>query len=242
MRLSRIYCSQHLATGVELRLEDDTLHYLRNVLRLQKDQQLLLFNEQDGEFTALITAVNKQEMIVSVQEKQRDAIAAALEISLGLALSRGERMDYGIQKSTELGVHAITPLACEFCEARVKPERLDNRMRHWQKLVAAAAEQSNRMDLPLIEEPKLFEEWITQRDGAPNLLFHPGGTDELPARLEGKRVRVTIGPEGGFSDGEVALARSNGVLVCALGPRVLRTETAPVVALAVLQHRYGDLG
>ncbi len=241
MRLTRIYYPGSLAAGDSLELGKDTLHYLRNVLRLQKGQELLLFNERDGEFSAEIAAVSKSSLEVSLRSRQREAQIPGFNLSLGLALSKGDRMDYGIQKSAELGVNNITPLRCEHSEAKLKPDRLQNRMAHWRRIGVSAAEQSDRFDVPVINEPLPFTEWIERPGDHARLLFDPLGEESLPDALERDAIAVTIGPEGGFSPAELDAAKQNGFRVCRLGPRVLRTETAPVVALAILQHRYGDM-
>jgi 16S rRNA (uracil1498-N3)-methyltransferase len=162
-----------------------------------------------------------------------------LHVHIGQGLSRGERMDWAIQKATELGVAEITPIVSSRCEVRLKDERTDKRMSHWRQVAISACEQCGRSVLPLIHPPLVLEDWLKQSSAELKLVLHPVA-EPLTSHRKPQSLAFLIGPEGGLSDNEVALAQSAGFQPARLGPRVLRTETAPIVALAVAQHLWGD--
>ncbi|NQV70739.1 MAG: 16S rRNA (uracil(1498)-N(3))-methyltransferase [Pseudohongiella sp.] len=167
-----------------------------------------------------------------------------LKIHLGLGLSRGDRMDFAIQKSTELGVSEITPLYTEHGEVKLKADRLEKKLQHWRKIAINASEQSGRLEIPEIHTPSPLAEWQQGLDAGFSLMLDPSGEDKLPlntAALQFEQVNLLIGPEGGFSATEIHSARNQGLVIVALGTRILRTETAPIAALAILQHLYGDM-
>lgn len=239
MRLSRIHQEQPLASGGAVTLDRDGSHYVSRVLRLKAGDRLKLFNTEHGEFAATITAVDRHAVTVQLGEAVPGTANPTFRIRLGLGLSRGERFDYAIQKSTELGVDEITPLVTEYCEVRLKGERADNRLAHWRKVAVSASEQCGRSAVPVINEPEALPAFLDCHSGG--ILLDAGG-DALPQGHEPSQpLNLLIGPEGGFSDAEVALARIRGYQVLRLGPRILRTETAPVVALSLLQYLFGDL-
>lgn len=245
MRLSRLYVSLSLCEDKEIALPADTAHYLGTVLRAREGDPVRVFNATDGEFDAVVTASKKGKVDVKLAACVRPAETTGLALHLALGLSRGDRMDYAIQKATELGVTRITPLFTEHGEVRLKPDRLENKLRHFEKIAINASEQCGRLDPPRIETPLPFQDFIeTSGEPLPNhlrLLLEPGGEQTLQANEAIAGVDLLIGPEGGFSEAEVSLARTNNWGIMRLGPRVLRTETAPVAALAVLQFLYGDL-
>lgn len=242
MRVSRVFVEAGLATGDTLTLDRETSHYLASVLRLQRGDPVRVFNGQDGEFAAELTATGKQAVSLALGERLRDAVPCPLHIHLALGLSRGDRMDFAVQKATELGVGAITPLYSEFGEVRIKQAaRLENKLRHWRRIAVSACEQCGRLQVPEIAAPQPLAEWLqTPRPGL-RLLLDPSGTEALGSHAAAEHIALVIGPEGGFSPGELALASSQDYALVHLGPRILRTETAPVAALSILQYRYGDL-
>ncbi|MEX2469364.1 MAG: 16S rRNA (uracil(1498)-N(3))-methyltransferase, partial [Pseudohongiellaceae bacterium] len=240
MRVSRVFVEVGLAPGDTLTLDRETSHYLASVLRLQRGDPVRVFNGRDGEFSAEITAVSRQAVSLALGERLRDAAPSPLHIHLALGLSRGDRMDFAIQKATELGVGAITPLYSEFGEVRIKQAaRLENKLRHWRRIAVSACEQSGRLQVPEIAAPQALAEWLqTPRQGL-RLLLDPSGVAALGAQPTAEHIALVIGPEGGFSPGELALAAEQDYTLVHLGPRILRTETAPVAALSVLQYCYG---
>ena len=149
-------------------------------------------------------------------------------------------MDFAVQKSTELGVTEITPVYTEYGEVRLKSERLDKKLLHWQKIAISACEQSGRLHVPTIHSPISLLE-LPIGECVNRWMLEPRGTDTFPKSISDNSVELLIGPEGGFSAAEIDWAKSNNFRIVALGSRILRTETAPVAALAILQHKYGDM-
>lgn len=241
MRLSRVYLDSNLELGSTISLPKETAHYLGNVLRLRVDDRLLVFNSQQGEFLARVSAAAKRAVDIELLELSRAAASAdSLSVHLLLGLSRGDRMDFAVQKSTELGVTEITPVYTEYGEVRLKADRVEKKLQHWQKIAISACEQSGRVSVPVIHEPTSLTE-LPMQEGTLRWMLEPTGTDSLPDAIADNAVELLIGPEGGFSATEIDWARDSGYSIVALGSRILRTETAPVAALAILQHKYGDM-
>lgn len=243
MRTTRIYLNQRLSSGARLVLDADTSHYVGTVLRMRLDAELLVFNPDDGEFSAHIAAVEKKAITVELGTLLRTPQPILLSIHLGLGISRGDRMDFAIQKSTELGVARITPVYSQFGEVKLQGDRAANKLRHWRKIAASAAEQSGRLDIPEISAPQSLDEWQQGLADTTRLLLDPSGSDRLGAAVASndRGFALLIGPEGGFAEPELEWGRKHGFTVVTLGPRILRTETAPAAALAILQNHYGDM-
>ena len=247
MRISRVYFDGRLKTDADVLLPTETSHYLAKVLRLRIGDCVHLFNETDGEFLARITQIKKSavELIAEKQiaEKQT-ADQTYPAIHLGLGLSRGDRMDFAIQKSTELGVREITPLYTEHGEVKLKADRVEKKLQHWRKIAISASEQCGRLDIPTINAPCILADWLQSTAADFNILFDPSGQDKLPPKSDAaqiSRLNLLIGPEGGFAEREIQSAKDQDFTVVALGARILRTETAPIAALAILQYLYGDM-
>jgi len=241
MRLSRIYTTQALQSGAAVVLEDDVAHYIGKVLRMRPGEQVALFNGRDGEHLAELTQVDKRTVTVQLLDVRQRHADPQLRIHLGLGLSRGERMDYAVQKATEAGVTTITPLLTERCEVKIKSERVDNRLQHLERIAISACEQSGRCTVPEVQAPVSLQEWLgRERRGACFVLDHRGAAG-MNASTAPTDVTLLIGPEGGLSDAEVQAGRVAGFQSVRLGPRVLRTETAPVIAIALAQYLWGDL-
>lgn len=239
MRLSRLHCESDLSADALLTLTEDHAHYLGKVLRVKPGHKLLLFNGRDGEFTGEVISIGKRDLQVKLGSACYRQPEQLLQVHIGLGLSRGERMDYAIQKATELGVTHITPLFTEFSEVRLDCDRAVKRTAHWQQVAISASEQCGRCTVPEIFNPRPVKEWISQVPrGQGFTLDHTGTTGFVGDRPA--VVYLLIGPEGGTSDDEKQLASDAGFVMVRLGPRVLRTETAPVVALTALQLRWGD--
>ncbi|OFE13356.1 16S rRNA (uracil(1498)-N(3))-methyltransferase [Pseudohongiella acticola] len=239
MRLSRFHTDQALVADTELVLEGDQAHYLGKVLRVKPGQQCLLFNAVNGEFLAEVTSVSKRDVRLLLIESRDCTPDSALPVHLGLGLSRGERMDYAIQKATELGVTDITPLFTDFSEVKLSHERADKRAAHWQKVAISASEQCGRCSVPVIHGPVPLADWVAAVPAGQGFLLDHTGTAGFTGTAP-DAVCLLVGPEGGTSDTEKALAIAAGFTTVRLGPRVLRTETAPVVALTALQLQWGD--
>ena len=243
MRLTRLYLPEALAPGNHLELSKELSHYLANVLRLKDGDAVALFNAVYGEYHGVISDVKKNALTVTLGEQQRTALLPdqqAIRLELGLGLSKGDRMDYGVQKSVELGVTLITPVNCEFGDVRFKQaSRIENKLKHWRRIAVSAAEQSGRLDVPNVAEPLDLADWLEQQSAETRLCLDPRGAERLGDTTLAHSIALLIGPEGGLSTAEIALSVEAAFVTTTLGPRVLRTETAPVAALAVIQHCLG---
>ena len=242
MRRIRIYHPNDLSTGVTAMLDAGASHHLLQVLRKKVGERFIIFNGQGGEFDATLISSNKKTACVAIGEFHERNTESPLKIHLGQGISRGERMDYAIQKSVELGVFEITPLFSEFCQVQLSENRIDKRVAHWQAIAVSAAEQSGRCYVPVVHAPVLFSEWIVQSHDI-KLLCCPktSANTNFPAHIPQKKMSVAIGAEGGLSEREIQAALAENFISFPLGPRILRTETAAVVALTLLQERFGDL-
>ncbi len=238
MSLPRFYVSQPLRPG-RVELPDASAHYISRVLRMQAGDALQLFDGSGLEFAGVIAAVGKKSLTVELESSQPGQPDSPLRVHLGQVLSRGERMDWAIQKATELGVTEITPLFSERCEVRLNDERTQKRLEHWQQVAISACEQCGRSSVPLIHAPVAVSQWQAVVEADLKLVLHP---DEQPlaSHARPQRLALLIGPEGGLSPSEVSAAQSAGFAAACFGPRVLRTETAPIVALSLAQFLWGD--
>ena len=247
MRNPRVYQNQILSLGATIELDADAFGHIVRVLRLKDEDQIILFNGalfegKWGEFNAQLTHVSKksaQAKIISFTEKNNES---PLNIHLGQGISRGDRMDFTLQKSVELGVNTITPLFTERCGVKLNAERLTKKQEQWQKIVISACEQSGRCAVPIVKQPEYLEAWLGQQTLALKLNLHPKAQHSIMSIPEiNDRVRLLVGPEGGLTDEEIATAEQYDFKPVLLGPRVLRTETAALTAITALQCRYGDI-
>ncbi|WP_226505498.1 16S rRNA (uracil(1498)-N(3))-methyltransferase [Pseudomonas sp. MWU16-30317] len=238
MRLSRFFIDAPLSLG-EHELPEAQAHYISRVLRMAEGDAVQLFDGSGQEFLGALLEVGKKRVSVRLNQAIAGQPASSLPIHLGQGLSRGERMDWAIQKATELGVDEITPIVSERCEVRLKDERADKRLQHWRQIAVSACEQCGRSTVPVIHPPQLLADWLAGTEAALKLVLHPVA-EPLTNHPAPATLAFLIGPEGGLSDAEVEQAQVSGFHSARLGPRVLRTETAPVVALAVAQQLWGD--
>lgn len=239
MRLSRFFIDAPLSLGQHA-LPEAQSHYIGRVLRLAPGAAVQLFDGSGREFLGELVEVGKKQVRVELSESLEGQVVSPLAVHLGQGLSRGERMDWAIQKATELGVEQITPIVSARCEVRLKDERTDKRMQHWRQVAISACEQCGRSVLPLIHPPLILADWLQQTQAELKLVLHPVA-EPLASHAAPQSLAFLIGPEGGLSDAEVAQAQDAGFHSARLGPRVLRTETAAVVALTVAQQLWGDL-
>lgn len=237
MRISRFFIDAPLSLGT-CDLPEASAHYIGRVLRLTAGTAVQLFDGSGQEYSGVLVEVGKKHVKVELQALVTGLAESTLRIHLGQGLSRGERMDWAIQKATELGVAEITPIVSERCEVRLKDERADKRLAHWRQIAISACEQCGRSVVPTINPPVLLQDWLTL-EAELKLVLHPVAAP-LSAHPRPASLAFLIGPEGGLSDGEIEQARLAGFHSARLGPRVLRTETAPVVALSVAQQLWGD--
>lgn len=239
MRISRLYTNTPLQAGTELSLDGQPAHYLGKVLRLAPGAVVALFNGDGQEYQATLLRVDKKHCTLAIGEPACPNTESPLHTVLGLGISRGERMDYAVQKSTELGVSEIVPLFTEHCEVRLQGERQERRQEHWQQVAISACEQCGRVRPPSVRAPLALADWLQTKPADLCLVFDQAQTKPLQGPRPAGGIALLVGPEGGLSDAEIALAQSRGFTGINLGPRVLRTETAPAVALAILQYLWG---
>jgi 16S rRNA (uracil1498-N3)-methyltransferase len=239
MRISRIFCVQKLEPGKEIELGEAVCRYVTQVLRLRQHQTLVLFDGSGCDFEAELLRCDRRGCKVRIRHLISREQRARLQLHLGIGISRGERMDVAIQKSVELGINAITPLFTERSMVRLKPGRLDKRMTHWQGVITSACEQSGRSLLPILNPPSRLADWLGEHPGG-LMLYHKAGPTLATVPAPGDKLNLLIGPEGGLSESERSQAILSDFAPVRLGPRVLRTETAPIAALAAIQILWGD--
>ncbi len=242
MRIPRIYHEGELRLNKPVALSGSAATHLVRVLRLGSDDPITLFNGNGGEFSALITEVIKRQVIVTPTEFHERERESPLILHLAQGISKGERMDYTIQKAVELGVSEITPIATERSVVNVKGERMEKKLRHWRGIISSACEQCGRNTLPILNPVETFSYHIGKQTDAVRLLLDHRAEGTIHSIDAGESVELLIGPEGGLSPAERDAAIKAGYRAVRFGPRILRTETAAVAALAVLQAQLGDLG
>ncbi len=242
MRVIRIFQPGPLGAEQSVQLNDDACHHLVNVLRVKVGQPLVLFNGDGCDYPADVTAVGKRRVDVEVNARISLTTESPLALHLGQGVSKGDRMDFVLQKSVELGVTEITPLITERCNIKLNTERWEKKHQQWQKIIIGACEQSGRNVVPTLHPPVSLQDWLSQSTQQLRITLHPRaerGFADLPRPQQG--CRLLIGPEGGLSDAEIHRTQEAGFDAVRLGPRVLRTETAALTSISILQSQFGDL-
>lgn len=243
MRIPRIFVETPITAGQPLTLTGNPANHVGRVLRLQPGNALILFNGDGLDYPATITEVARKEVTVDPETGQDPGTESPLDITLGQVVSRGDRMDYAIQKAVEMGVTRIQPLTSERCEVRLSGDRERKRLHNWQQIANSAAEQCGRARVPQIMALQPLKQWIKAADDERlRLVLHHECQTSLTQQPEPTALDLLIGPEGGLSEHEITQALEAGFTGIALGPRVLRTETAPVATLALCQWLWGDAG
>ena len=243
MRIPRIYHPEPITVGTQIPLCEDAANHVGRVLRMGQGQAVQLFDGSNQLFDAVITEASKKNVMVEIQSGTLDDRESPIHIHLGQVMSRGDKMEFTIQKSIELGVSLITPLFSERCGVKLDAERLNKKIQQWQKIAIAACEQCGRNVVPEIRPAMDVEDWCAEQDDALKLNLHPRditSNNTLPQPLE--RVRKKIGQQGGLSADEIAMTARYQFTDILLGPRVLRTETTALTAITALQVRFGDMG
>lgn len=240
MRVSRLYVDLPLTPDGQIELDDDGAHYVRTVLRLKKDDGIILFNGKGGEYACVLAEVSRKSVRVQVNAQSGRNVESPMQINLGLGISRGDRMDLAVQKAVELGVNQITPIMTERCVVQLKGEKAQQRLQHWRKISQHAAEQSGRTVLPELAEIASLHAWVSKQQGL--MIFLDPYSGQTLAELKPDNMKVTLltGPEGGFTDQERSVAKAVGFVPVRLGSRILRTETAAIAALSAVQMLWGD--
>jgi 16S rRNA (uracil1498-N3)-methyltransferase len=241
---TRLFVSGALSNGTELILQGEQARYLGRVLRSRVGDLVQVFNGEDGEWSATIENLDKNSVTLRVGGHNEITTESALDIHIVQGISRGERMDFVVQKATELGVKRITPVLTDHGVVKLDQQRAEKRREHWQNVAASACEQSGRTRPPLVDAPLPLNTWFGARDSSDGteIILKPDATTSF-ASLGSPTARLCllIGPEGGFSKREYEDAEIAGFQATSLGPRILRTETAALAAIAIAQSHWGDL-
>lgn len=238
-----------LITPPIVTITGELLTHVRDSLRMTVGERLLIADGQGRRYRTEVTAVTKQAVVARILETVTAPVAQAPSLTLAQALLKGEKMDWVIQKATELGVATIVPLRCRHSMVQPKPDRIESQTARWQRIALEAAQQSEQWLVPTVMPPQTMERFSTtvptsalrlilmeRRETAMNL-----STIDLPASPQDS-ITLLIGPEGGWATEETAEAETRGLVPVTLGPAILRAETAAIVAVGILQHRLGRLG
>ena len=243
MPQTRLHVAGSYDAGSDIELGSEQARYLGRVLRHRAGDPLLVFDGEGSEFEATITAIGKNSATLCVGEKTLASTESSLRVHLVQGISRGERMDFIVQKATELGVKRITPVLTEFGVVKLDAARGVKRRKHWHRVAISACEQCGRVRLPLIDAPIPLKNWFGNKPQHVDseIILKPGATTPLK-HIESPvtKICVLIGPEGGFSKTEYEDAEVAGFRAVSLGPRTLRTETAAIATIATLQSEWGD--
>ena len=245
MAITRLFVHGDLRPDQTLQLDEEQSRYVGRVLRLRVGDAIAVFNGEAGEFAATISGLGKTSAAITIGSAIESSTESPLRVHLVQGVSRGERMDLIVQKATELGVKRISPVLTEYGVVKLDQARSAKRREHWQKVAESACEQSGRIRPPLIDEPLTLKSWLgaKTREADVDLILRPDATTPMASLQPPKtKVCLLIGPEGGFSDIEYDDASVAGFTAVSLGPRVLRTETAAIAAVAIAESMWGDLG
>jgi 16S rRNA (uracil1498-N3)-methyltransferase len=244
MRVNRAHVELPLAPGTTVALPDSAVAHLIRVLRLAPGDTCVLFNGDGHDYDARLVAIDKRTARAEVTRVRRIENESPLRITLMQGIARGEKMDWILQKATELGVAALLPVSSDRSEVKLDGDRAEKRLVHWRSVVVAACEQSWRARVPQVDAVRTLADAVgTLPEGDMRLLLDPDATGTiagLPSPASG--VVLAIGPEGGWSQRDRATLEGAAFAGVRLGPRILRTETAGIAAIAALQAHYGDLG
>ena len=242
MAITRLYCPVNLTHCAQANLTSAAAHHAIRVLRLKRGDEVRLFNGEGGEYEASIHRVDKDSVTVEIGPHHDVERESKVKVCLAQAITTGDKMDYTLQKAVELGVARIQPLQTNRAVVKLNQERAEKRLQHWQNVVVSACEQCGRNTVPKVAPIMTFEEWVASTDAATmRLMLSPYAEQSLrDCSVPTGAVSLVIGPEGGLNQDEVAFAQVKGFTSVRMGPRVLRTETAPLAALAAMQILWGD--
>jgi 16S rRNA (uracil1498-N3)-methyltransferase len=244
MSRTRLHIDGPLSANSRIEITGDPARYIGRVLRLGPNDDLTLFDGSGGEYHATILSLGKDSAMLSIADHVDRDVESPLAIHLLQGISRGDRMDFVVQKVTELGVQRITPLITDYSVVKLEPKRAEKRLQHWQGIAASACEQSGRNVLPQVDAPQPLRNWLGEDVEMPGkrMIMKPGAKDTIKSiNNDVRELILLIGPEGGFSEAEYELAEATGFSAIGFGDRILRTETAAVAAIASLQTLYGAL-
>ena len=241
MRIPRLFIFDSIDSNDEYILDRDQSHYLKNVLRLKTSMNVRLFNGSGYEHLGMIKKVNKDRVSIIVLSKEKKNNESPLKVNFIIAISKSSKFDYLIQKLTELGVSSIIPIQSERSEIKIRSKDQSKKIEHWEKIAISACQQCDRDRPPKIHGIGTFSSIVTVRSENVKFILEPSANSALSSRsIEMEEICMLSGPEGGFSPNELLLAYEHGFKPVSLGPRILRTETAPIVALSIAQSKWGD--
>ncbi|MBM7132146.1 16S rRNA (uracil(1498)-N(3))-methyltransferase [Dyella mobilis] len=243
MRTIRIHIDQPLSPASELALPAQAAEHVARVLRMNAGDLLTVFNGDGYDYTATLLSVGKRDVVVRIDDRERIDNESPLPLTLAQGVARGEKMDLIVQKATELGVARIVPLFTERSEVKLDASRAEKRLQHWRAVAASACEQSGRVCIPQVLPAQPLQDWLKglPDDGTQRLALLPeGALRARELRFGAAGGTLVVGPEGGLGDRDVAALQGAGFQGLRLGPRILRTETAGLAALAALQALHGD--
>ncbi len=240
MAVKRLYVPEALWVGRTISVIGDQHHQLMRVSRVQIGESIILFNGQGGEYQSVITTLDRKQVLINIQQFNNRDVESPLTIHLGQALLRGDAMDWVIQKSVELGASVITPLLCERGVGKIVVSRLERKLEHWQSVIQHACAQCGRNTVPVLHPPVPCAQWLQAEPQIATWMLHPEGEPMAKLRPEKSAVRMAIGPEFGWSSQELDWIRQTNCHKVQLGPRVLRADSAAIVALSCLQYSWGD--
>lgn len=241
MHSHRIYTEQALSSNQQVTLNDGAARHIAQVLRLRPGATLSLFNGNGHDYKARLLNCNKHAVVVEITATSDLEPPPPISFMLAQGISKMERMDYALQKAVELGISSFIPLFTQRTVVKLRGERLERRLEHWRKIAISACEQSGRKYLPTIEPAMQLHDWLSMSHHGHNLILEPLARQTLSTLpCPTQAVQLLVGPEGGWSNDEIKLAQSSGFTAIRLGPRILRTETAPIATLAAMQMLWGD--
>ena len=244
--ISRVFVDQYLPDSGQINItKAEHIHHLKRVLRVKRNDQVRVFGCCRKEYIAVIQSISDSLILLELQCIIERPTESPITIMLGQSVSRGQRMDYSIQKATELGVATVAPVYTEHCQVRFNEQQAEKKQRHWASIARNATEQSGRLVVPDVGVPQQLESWLEQINHQVRLVLHESCQQLFDSSIETaspKSVAVLIGPEGGLSEREIMMAQDYGFTPVQLGPRVLRTETAAPVMLTLIQWFWGDFG
>lgn len=239
--MRRFYAPKSAFTADKIVLGQEEARHLGEVLRLRADEEVRVFDGEGGEFVCRVETITKKGAILGIGEKISPRCPeSALDLTLAVALTKGEKFELVIQKAVELGVMRLAPIQTERCD--VKPKDPEKRHERWDRIVIESSKQCGRATLMQIDPLVAFDEFIATEEAQTRLLFTERDGESLKGELSGKTMIALIGPEGGWSDAELESAKRAGITLVTLGGRILRAETAAIAITAVLQSKFGDLG
>jgi 16S rRNA (uracil1498-N3)-methyltransferase len=243
--ITRIFSRASLRPESQVELTGDAARHVGKVLRLRAGDEIVIFAGDGLEYDARIDTLTRERVTATVGAAREPGTESGLDVTLLQGICRSQRMDLLIQKATELGVRSIRPVNCERGVVRLDGDRGLRKIGHWRKIAISASEQSGRVRVPDVAPPASLDDALraVPDDTSARMVLDPRSESKLGTSLAGaRRVALLVGPEGGLTDGERTTARSHGFVAVRLGPRILRTETAPLAALSILQYLAGDLG